>query len=168
MNETQLRFLGWEDPSQYSWAPLVAQLVKNLPAMQETWVRKIPWRRDRLPTPVFWPGELYELYSPWGLRESDTTKWLTHMSEMEYLFLMYVRASLVAQLIKNPPAMRETLISIPGLGRSAGEGNGYPLQYYGLENSMDCIVHGVAKSQTWLSNFHFDFLSSFLIAYSNL
>ena len=38
--------------------------------------------------------------------------------------------------------------SIPGLGRSPGEGTGYPLQYSGLENSMDCIVHGVAKSQT--------------------
>ena len=38
--------------------------------------------------------------------------------------------------------------SIPGLGRSSGEGKGYPLQYSGLENSMDCIVHGVAKSQT--------------------
>ena len=38
--------------------------------------------------------------------------------------------------------------SIPGLGRSPGEGNGYPLQYSGLENSMDCIVHGVTKSQT--------------------
>ena len=37
---------------------------------------------------------------------------------------------------------------IPGLGRSAGEGKGYPLQYPGLENSMDCIVHGIAKSQT--------------------
>ena len=34
---------------------------------------------------------------------------------------------------------------IPGLGRSPGEGKGYPLQYSGLENSMDCIVHGVAK-----------------------
>ena len=43
----------------------------------------------------------------------------------------------------------------PGLGRSPGEGNGYPLQYSGLENSMDCIVHGVAKSQTQLSDFHF-------------
>ena len=44
--------------------------------------------------------------------------------------------------------------SVPGLGRSPGEGKGYPLQYYGLEKSMDCIVPGVAKSQTWLSNFH--------------
>ena len=38
--------------------------------------------------------------------------------------------------------------SIPGLGRSPGEGKGYPLQYSGLENSMGCIVHGVAKSRT--------------------
>ena len=38
--------------------------------------------------------------------------------------------------------------SVPGLGRSPGEGNGYPLQYSGLENSMNCIVHGVANSQT--------------------
>ena len=37
---------------------------------------------------------------------------------------------------------------IPGLGRSPGEGKGYPLQYSGLENSMDCIIHGVAKSWT--------------------
>ena len=41
--------------------------------------------------------------------------------------------------------------SIPGLGRSPGEGNGYPLQ----ENSMDSIVHGVTKSQTQLNDFHF-------------
>ena len=42
---------------------------------------------------------------------------------------------------------------IPGSGRSSGEGIGYPLQYSGLENSMDCIVHGVVKSQTRLSDF---------------
>ena len=37
---------------------------------------------------------------------------------------------------------------IPGLGRTPGEGKGYPLQYSGLENFMDCIVHGVANGQT--------------------
>ena len=42
---------------------------------------------------------------------------------------------------------------IPGLGRFPGEGNRYPLQYSGLENSMNCIVHGVAKIRTWLSDF---------------
>jgi len=40
------------------------------------------------------------------------------------------------------------LSSIPGLGRSPGEGKGYPLQYFALEKYMDCIVHGVAKSWT--------------------
>ena len=44
---------------------------------------------------------------------------------------------------------------IPGLGRSPGEGKGYPLQHSGLENSMDCTVYGVVKSQTRLSSFHF-------------
>ena len=48
---------------------------------------------------------------------------------------------------------------IPGLGRSPGEGHGNPLQYSGLKNSMDCIVHGVAKSRTRLSDFHFHCLS---------
>ena len=47
-------------PLQYFWASLVAQMVKNPPAMQETCIEslggKIPWRRERLPTPVFWPG----------------------------------------------------------------------------------------------------------------
>ena len=46
---------------------------------------------------------------------------------------------------------------IPGLGRSAGEGKGDLLQYSGLEDSMDCIVHGVTKSRTRLSDFHFIF-----------
>ena len=50
--------------------------------------------------------------------------------------------------------------SIAGLGRSPGEGNSYPLQYSGLENSMDCIVNGVAKSQTRLRNFHFTSLQT--------
>ena len=50
--------------------------------------------------------------------------------------------------------------SIPGWGRFPGEGNSYPLQYSGLENSMDYIVHGVTKSRTQLSDFHFHFLFS--------
>ena len=46
--------------------------------------------------------------------------------------------------------------SVPGIGRSPGEGKGYPLQYSGLENSVDCIVHGVAKSQMVMcSKIHF-------------
>ena len=89
---------------------LVAQLVKNLPAMRETLVqfpvRKICWRRDRLPIPVF-------LGFPGGSAGNE--------------FTCSVR----------------DLGLIPRLGRSPGERKGYPLQYSGLENSMDCIVYGV-------------------------
>ena len=105
-----------------------------------------------------------------------------------------IRASLIAQLVKNPPAMQEIPVrflgqedplekglathssmlglpwwlswketacnagdlgSIPGMGRSPGEENGYPLQSSDLENSMGCIVHGVAKGWPPLSDFHF-------------
>ena len=48
---------------------------------------------------------------------------------------------------------------MPGLGRSPEEGKGYPLQYSGLENSMDCIVYGVTKSQTRRSDFHFQYMN---------
>ena len=40
-------------------------------------VEKIPWRRERLPTPVFWPGEFHGLYSPWGCKELDTSEQLS-------------------------------------------------------------------------------------------
>ena len=60
----------------------------------------------------------------------------------------YSWASLVAQLVKSPPCNVGDLGLIPGLARSPGEGKGYPLQYSSLENSMDCIVHGIAKSWT--------------------
>ena len=60
---------------------LVAQRVKNPPAMWETWVQpwvgKMPCRRERLPTPAFWPGEFHGLSSPWGHKESDTTEQLS-------------------------------------------------------------------------------------------
>ena len=103
-------------------ASLVAQLVKNPPEMQETpfdsWVVKIYWRRDRLPTPVL-------LGFPCGSADKEFT------------------------------CNAGELGSIPGLGRSLGEGKGHPLHYSGLENSMDYVVHGISKSCTQLSNFHF-------------
>ena len=60
---------------------------------------------------------------------------------------------------KEPACNAGDLGLIPGLARSPGEGKGYLLQYSGLENPKDCIVHGVTKSQTWLSNFRFPWLS---------
>ena len=60
------------------WASLVAQLVKNSgrPGFNP-WVGKIPWRKERLPTPVFCPGEFHGLYNPWGRKELDRTERLS-------------------------------------------------------------------------------------------
>ena len=66
----------------------------------------------------------------------------------------------VAQLVKNLPAMRETWVQPLGLEDPPGEGKGYPLQYSGLENSRDCIVHGVQKRQMQPSDFHFHTFTS--------
>ena len=57
-------------------------------------------------------------------------------------------ASLVAQLVKNSPAMQEIWVQSPGWEDAPGEGKGYPHQYSGLENSINCTVRGVTKSQT--------------------
>ena len=75
-----------QPPVNQSWASLVAQMVKNLPAMQKThsdsWVEKILWRKEWQPTPVFLPGKSHGQrslvrYSPWGWKELDTTEQLT-------------------------------------------------------------------------------------------
>ena len=68
----------------------MAQLVKNRlqcgrPGL-DPWVEKIPWRRERLSTPVFCPGEFHGLYSPWGLKKLDTTDPVS-LSKCFYNFL---------------------------------------------------------------------------------
>ena len=70
---------GIGHPHQYSWASLVAQLVKNVPSTWETWVWSLGWEEPlekvQLPTPVFWPEEFHGLYSLCGHKESDMTEW---------------------------------------------------------------------------------------------
>ena len=96
---------GMGYPLQYSWASLVAQQVKNLPAMLETWVRSLGWE-DSLEkgkathSPVFWPGEFH------GLVVHGVAKSQAQLSNFHFHF----GASLIAQLVKNPPAMQETLV----------------------------------------------------------
>ena len=92
MQETWVPSLGLQDspgegkgyPLQYSWASLVAQLVKN-PAMRETWVRMSPWRRKGLPTPVFLPRQFHGKrslagYSSWGQKESAKTEQISSLT----------------------------------------------------------------------------------------
>ena len=61
---------------------------------------------------------------------------------------------ILAQLVKKSACNVGYLAPITGLGRSLREGNSYLLQYSGLDNPLDCLAHGVANSQTWMSNFH--------------
>ena len=65
----------------YAGLSLVAQLVKNRQAMQETWVRSLrgedPLEKGMATHPSIWPGEFHGLYSPWGRKESDTTERLS-------------------------------------------------------------------------------------------
>ena len=61
---------------------------------------------------------------------------------------------MTVQLVKKPFAMQETLVRFLGWEDLLEKGKSYPLQYSGLENFMDCVVHGAEKSQTGLSKFH--------------
>ena len=74
-------------PLQYSWASLLAQLVRihlqcGRPGFYP-WVGKIPWRREWLPTPVFLPREFHGLYSSWGRKESDMTEQLSLLQKRD-------------------------------------------------------------------------------------
>ena len=91
-----------------------------------------------------------------GLTEAYAELLNLRPDNLFYVIIMWW-ASLVAQMLKNLPAMQETWVSIPGSGRSPREGNGNPLQYSGLGNPMErgaygVTVHGLAKSQTRLSD----------------
>ena len=83
----------------------MAQLVKNPPAMQETWVCSLGWEdpleKGKATDSIFWPREFHGLYRPWGHKESETTDQLS--------------LSLVAQNIKNLPAMQEIRVRSLGL-----------------------------------------------------
>ena len=89
----------------------MAQLVKNPPVIQETqfdsWVGKIPWRRERQPTPVFWPGEFHELYSPWDVKESDRTEQLS----LSLYFTIVVIIIIIIMLKSLPKVSEEFLVS---------------------------------------------------------
>ena len=123
-----------------------------------------------------WPHGIYILENEWVnllILKSGTTSplpsWssfrIQHKSSLSFLLVSCAEIIYISYMIyiggfpcvwagKESTCNAGDLGSIPGLGRSPGEGKGYPLQYSGLENSMDCIVHGVAKSRIQLSDFH--------------
>ena len=97
---------------------------------------RCPWRRKRLPTPVFLPGEFHGLYSSWG-----------HVIYMCCIYWCFPGGSVV----KNPPDNAEGMSLISGPGRSPKEGNGNPLEYSCLKKphgAWRAAVDGIAKSWT--------------------
>ena len=135
----------------------VAYLVKNPLQCRrpgfDPWVGKIPWRKEKLPTLVFWPGEFHGLCSPWGRKELYKTEWLS----LSLLFLCFLVLVVVIVF-----AFFFFFCFFSHYRHWCGEGNGTPLQYSCLENPMDggawwATVHGVAESRTRLSDFTFTF-----------
>ena len=157
----------------------MAQLVKNLPAMWDRfnfWVGKIPWRRKRLPTPVFWPGEFQGLYSPcregngpplqysclenpmdggaWWAAVHGVAKSRARLSDFPFTFHFHA--------LEKEMATHSSVLAwrIPGTaepGRLPSMGSHSQIRLRRLSSSSSSIVHGVSKSQTRLSNFHFHF-----------
>ena len=151
---------------QLSWASLVAQMVKRLPEMREMQVGSQGWEdvlekemathSSILAWKIPWMEEPCRLQSMGSQRAGHD--WATSLS----LLLSSLKGFPGGSAGKESACNAGDLGSVPGLERSPGEGKHYPLQYSGLENSMDWTVHGVARSQIWLSYFHVTSLHSSL------
>ena len=135
-----------------SYASLVTQLVKNPPAMHETWVQSLGWEdhleKGKATHSSILAGEFHRLYSPWGRKESDKTE------QLSLLLLPWCLMGFPGGSDGKESTCNEgDLGSIPGSVRSPGERKSYPVQSSCRENFMDrgawqATVHGVAKSQT--------------------
>ena len=130
----------------------MAQLVKNPPAMWETWVPSLGWEDPLEKFLKATHSSILAWRIPW------TAKSQTRLSEFHSLkhSLKDVHwGFLGGPSDKEPACTAGDLGSIPGLGRSPGEENGYPLEDSGLKNPLDCLFSGVAKSRTQLNNVRF-------------
>jgi len=140
-------------PLQYSWASLMAQLVKNPPALWETWVQSLDWedpleKRKATHSSILSWRIPWTVYSPLGCKESDTTERLSLHSVIG--LPRWLSGS-------ELPANAGDVGLIPGLGRSLGEGNGNPLWYSCLKHPKDrrLVVYspwGCKRSQTTMSS----------------
>ena len=84
------------------------------------WLGKILWRRERLPTPVFWLEKFHELYSPWGRKESDTTEWLSniHFSHLELVEAIATKTNSQSLLGKTTWLCKVSIVAILYIGKT--------------------------------------------------
>ena len=137
-------------------ASIVAQLVKNPPAMRKIWVRsrvgKIPWRRERLPIPIFWPGEFHGLYSLWGRKESDTTEQLSLTS------LNLIPWTIQSMEFSRPEYWSASLSLLQGIFPTQGLNPGLPhcrqilyqLSYQGSPRILESVAYAFSSRSSWL------------------
>ena len=156
--ETQVQPLGWEDPLEKETATHSSILAWRIPMDRGAWwttVHGVAKSRTRLSERALFLGT-------WRIQMKLKTRCLQFKSRFQLTRCILAPNLSSPAITTGVSVMQESacnagdLISTPGLRRSPGEGKGYPLQYSSLENPMDCVVHGVAKSQTWLSDFHFE------------
>ena len=105
-------------PLQYSWVSLMAQMVKNPPAMWETWVGSLGWE-EPLEEGMATHSSILARRIPrdrgtWQATVHGVAKSQTRLSNFTFTFTTHIRASLIAQLVKNPPSMPETLVPFLG------------------------------------------------------
>ena len=124
------------DPLQQSWAPRWLSWERiRLQCWRSgfnPWVGKIPWRRERLPTPVSWPGESHELYSPQGRKESDMTERLSVFATTESSTVQFLSEETGQDSVEGPGDSKhqnhsEEQLVIPSI-TSGGKRKGVALQ----------------------------------------
>ena len=147
MENTGVRWICKAAPQLVIWADLGSHLYRKLNH----------WRQSIFvfpPRPLTFCCIFPPMHTVWLLQQHDVVIWKGKYIQLSKEIIgkhhALGQASLVAQLVKNPPAMRETWVW--SLDWEDPLEKGKTTQYSGLENSMDCIVYGVAKSQIWLSN----------------
>ena len=143
----------------------MVQLVRNPPAMRETWIQSLGWEGP-LEKGNATHSSILAWRIPYGVIKSQT--WLSDFHLQKFFWFPGGSDS------KESACNVGDWTSVPGSGTSPGEGNDNPLQYSCLENPMDrgawwATAHGVTKSRTWLSDYHFHFLPElFMISTSKL
>ena len=146
--ETRVQPLGWEDPLEKETATHSSILAWRIPMDRGAWwatVHGVAKSGIRLSERALFLGT-------WRIQMKLKTRCLQFKSHFQLTQCILAPNLSSPTITTGISVMQESacnagdLGSTPGLGRSPGEGQGYPLQYSGLENSTDCIVHGVTKS----------------------